>query len=183
MFDNLKEEFSQNLYEQKGKILDFCVDEVILPNGKKSVREYIKHRGAVAVIPVDSQGNVYLVNQYRYPAKANVLELPAGKLDYENEDWEKAAKRELWEETGLCGDLTYIGEFMGSPAINNEIIRIYFADNITDSGNGRLDEDEFLNVVKMPLKRLCELVMNGEIIDGKTAFAALWADRKINGSK
>ena len=182
-FEKLTEKFISVKQEIKGNVLDFRVDEIELPDGTKSERRYIRHRGAVAVLPIDSDGNVYLVNQYRYPAGRVTTEIPAGKLDSAEEDRLSAAKRELKEETGFTsGKLTFIGEYLGSPAINTEIIWLYLAENLT-AGNQSLDEDEFLNVVKMPLSELVQLVMQGKISDGKTAFAALWADKFLSSGK
>lgn len=181
-FEKLTEEFSASLYERKGKVIDFCIDEITLPNGQKAVREYIKHKGAAAVIPVDGEGNVYLVRQYRYAVGRETLEIPAGKLDSAGEDCREAAMRELREETGLCAkSLIPIGDYLGSPAINSEKIGLFLALEFDGEVEGSLDDDEFLNVVKMPLSELCAAVMRGEISDGKTAYAALWAERYIAG--
>ncbi len=179
-FDKLYEKFICVKEELKSSVLDFRVDEVELPDGRCAERRYIKHRGAVAVLPIDNDGNVYLVNQYRYPAGRVTTELPAGKLDSPDEDRLGAAMRELREETGFTsGKVTFIGEYLGSPAINTEIIWLYLAENLSD-GEQKLDEDEFLNVVKMPLSELVSLVMEGKISDGKTAYAALWADKFLS---
>lgn len=176
-FNKLFEKFVSVKQEITGNILDFRVDEVELPDGSRAERRYIKHRGAVAVLPIDGQGNVYLVNQYRYPAGRVTTELPAGKLDSSEEDRLCAAMRELREETGFTSEkVTFIGEYLGSPAINTEIIWLYLAENLSE-GVQSLDDDEFLNVVKLPLDELVSLVMQGKISDGKTAYAALWADK------
>lgn len=157
----------------KGKVVNLFLDEIELPNGEHSTREYIKHNGTVAVLPLDSDGNVYLVEQYRYPFGKVLTEIPAGKLDSPNEDHLEAAKRELREETGLTSDkITYLGEFIGSAAIIGETIYIYLAEELK-SGEQDLDDDEFLNVFKMPLSELVGKVMSGEITDGKTVYAAL----------
>lgn len=176
---HLVEEFSSVEYSKKGQILEFRVDEILLPNGKKSIREYIKHKGAVAVIPIDEQGFVYLVRQFRYAAGRTLLEIPAGKLDSIDEDPKSAAARELREETGLGAEvISEIGEYLGSPAISNELIRLYFAEGLFALCQ-ELDDDEFLDVEKIHIKELCAMVMRGEIADGKTAYAALWADKYL----
>lgn len=182
-FDKLFEKFISVKEEIRGNVLDFRVDRVELPDGSFAERRYIKHRGAVAVLPVDKDGNVYLVNQYRYPAGRVTTELPAGKLDSPDEDRLEAAMRELREETGFTSSkVTFIGEYLGSPAINTEIIWLYLAENLSE-GVQSLDDDEFLNVVKMPLSELVSLVMKGKISDGKTAYAALWADKFLSAGE
>ena len=176
---DFKEEYVSTKEEVKGRFLHFRIDEIKLFDGRKSEREYIKHGGAVAVIPVDSDGNVYVVHQYRYAVGEETLEIPAGKLDSPDEDRQSAALRELREETGLTAkSVKFIGKYAGSPAINSEIIWIYFATDL-EHGAMELDEDEFLAVEKMPLAELVDLVMKGEIPDGKTSFAALWADKYL----
>lgn len=157
----------------KGKVTHLFLDEVELPDGGRSTREYIRHNGAVAVLPLDAEGNVYLVRQYRYPFGRVMTEIPAGKLDTPDEDHFEAAMRELKEETGFTSKkVTYLGDFIGSAAIIGETIYVYLAQEL-EGGEQDLDEDEFLNVVKMPLNELVEKIMNGDIADGKTVFAAL----------
>ncbi len=176
---SFKEEYISTKEELKGRFLHFRIDEIKLPDGRHGEREYVKHGGAVAVIPVDDEGNVYVVRQYRYAVGEVTTEIPAGKLDSPDEDKLSAALRELREETGLTAkNVKFIGKYAGSPAINSEIIWLYFATGLT-SGEQELDDDEFLGAEKMPLSELCELVMKGEIPDGKTAFAALWADKYL----
>lgn len=180
---NFTEEFVSCKKEVKGRFLNFRIDEIKLPDGNCAEREYVKHGGAVAVIPVDSEGNVYLVRQYRYAVGEETLEIPAGKLDSPDEDKLSAALRELREETGLTSkNVKFIGKYAGSPAINSEIIWMYFATDLSE-GEMDLDEDEFLGAEKMPLSHLVDLVMKGEIPDGKTAFAALWADKYLRGGE
>ncbi len=157
----------------KGVVTNLFLDEVELPNGEHSTREYIKHNGAVAVLPLDEHNNVYLVEQYRYAFSRIMTEIPAGKLDSPDEDHLEAAMRELREETGLTSNkITYLGEFVGSPALIGETIYIYLAQDL-DRGEQDLDDDEFLNVLKIPFDELVKKVMNGEVIDGKTVFATL----------
>ncbi len=165
----------------KGVVTNLFVDEVRLPNGKTSTREYIKHNGAVAVLPLDSDGNIYLVEQYRYPFSDVLTEIPAGKLDKADEDPFEAAMRELREETGFTSNkVTFLGEFIGSPAIIGERIWLYLAEEL-EAGEQELDSDEFLNVIKMPLETLIEKIIAGEIVDGKTVCAALKVNLMKNG--
>ena len=163
----------------EGKVLRVFRDEIALPNGKTSFREYNKHKGAVCVIPVTDKGEVVCVRQYRYAVGKILLEIPAGKLDYVGEDHESAARRELREETGATAEkLTYLGEYLGSPAILDETIYMYLAEGLT-FGETDFDEDEFIEIVKLPLSGLVDMVMRGEIPDGKTQIAALRAWKMI----
>ena len=158
-----------------GTVLHVYKDDVQLPDGGTAVRELIKHIGAVCVIPVTDDGRVVLERQYRYPISRVVIEIPAGKLDYADEDRLEAAKRELHEETGLTADKwTDIGLYYPAPAYSDEKITMYLAQGL-HKGAQDLDEDEFLEVFTMPLTELVEKVLSGEISDGKTQIAALKA--------
>ena len=147
----------------------------MLPNKKESVREYVKHVGAVCVVPVTSEGNIICVKQYRYPFSDVLLEIPAGKLDNREEDPYTAALRELREETGaICKELIPLGKYYSSPAILDECIHMYLAINL-EFGNTDPDDDEFLDVVSIPAKELERMIYAGEISDGKTQVAVLKA--------
>ena len=164
-----------------GVVTHLFVDKVRLPNGETSTREYVKHNGAVGVLPLDEYGNVYLVEQYRYPFSTVLTEIPAGKLDKPGEDPFDAAMRELREETGFTAKkVTFLGEFIGSPAIMGEKIWLYLAEEL-EAGEQSLDGDEFLNVAKMPFDELIQRIMSGEIVDGKTVCAALKVNLMKNG--
>ncbi len=182
-FDNLKETCISSKEIFDGVVAHLYFDEVLLPNGERSTREYLKHNGAVAVLPMDEDFNVYLVKQFRYPFGKVMTEIPAGKLDYADEDHFEAAMRELREETGLTSSkVTYLGEFIGSPAIIGETIYLYLAQELS-LGEQELDADEFLNVEKVPFDKLIQMIMDGEITDGKTVCAAFKVDRLKNEKK
>ncbi|MBE6601092.1 MAG: NUDIX hydrolase [Ruminococcaceae bacterium] len=156
-----------------GSVVHLYVDQISLPNGKPAVREYVKHVGAVAVLPLTDQKEVLCVRQYRYAHRCILTEIPAGKLDSKDEDHVEAALRELREETGaLPQTLTHLGTYRSTPAILDEKVDLYLAENLT-FGDTDPDEDEFLEIVKIPLSELLEQVMNGEITDGKTQVAVL----------
>ena len=156
-----------------GKVVHLYVDRVSLPNGAESVREYVRHIGAVAVLPLTDEGDVICVRQFRYAHGCLMTEIPAGKLDSKTEDHVEAALRELREETGArCEKLTYLGLFRSTPAILDEKIDLYLAEGLT-FGERDPDEDEFLNTVRVPLSDLVEDVMQGRIADGKTQVAIL----------
>ena len=152
-----------------------------LPNGKLAAREIARHVGASAVVPVDAEGNVWLVKQYRAPIDKVLLEIPAGKLDYKGEDRLLAAKRELQEETGLsAASWTHLTDIVTTPGFSDELISLYLARELS-AGQSHPDEDEFLNVVRVPLPELVEMIARGEVPDAKTVCAVLLANKVING--
>lgn len=151
-----------------------------LPNGHTAPREVARHIGAAAVIPVDGDGNVWLVRQFRAPVDEVLLEIPAGKLDYAGEDRLEAAKRELEEETGLAaGRWTHLMDLLTTPGFTDEKIGLYLAQDLRP-GASHPDDDEFLNVVRMPLSELTAAVRRGEVPDGKTALSALLAEKILS---
>ena len=178
------------LYEKKlsseqifdGKVVKLFVDKVELPDGKEAIREIVRHPGAVCVIPVTDEGDVIMVKQYRYAFETVMLEIPAGKLE-PGENPLEAVKRELEEESGLvAGKIEYMGEIFTTVAIFDEKIHAYLATELVFN-NAHPDEDEFLEVEKIPLKKLVEMVMNGEIRDSKTQICILKADKLLSQRK
>ena len=162
-----------------GVILHVQRDTVRLPNGSETIREVIRHIGAVCVIPVLENGDVVMERQYRYPLDRVILEIPAGKLDAADEDRFSAIQRELREETGYTADeWTVLGDFHPAPAYSDEFITMYMARGLR-KGDRHLDEDEFLDVFTVPLKDLVEDVMAGKITDAKTQTAVLKAARYL----
>jgi len=150
-----------------------------LPNGKAAKREIAVHVGASAVLPIDAEGNVYLVRQFRAPIDQVLLEIPAGKLDSVDEDRLLAAKRELQEETGFEADnWLHLTDTFTTPGFSNERISLYLARELK-AGACNPDEDEFLNVVKLPFEEAFQMVMRGEIRDGKTQVALCMAKNII----
>ena len=160
-----------------GVVLHVQRDTVRLPNGAETVRELIRHIGAVCVIPVLENGDVIMERQYRYPLDQVILEIPAGKLDAKDEDRFSAIQRELREETGYtAGKWTVIGGFYPAPAYSDEYITMFLAQDLK-KGDRHLDEDEFLDVHTVPLRSLVEDVMAGKIEDAKTQVCILKAAR------
>jgi len=158
----------------KGRVLEFYVDTVELPGGVEATRELVHHPGGVAVVPVDSEGYVYLVRQYRKPYEEVVLEIPAGKRD-KGEEPIIGARRELSEETGLvAGKCVSLGEFYPSPGYVDEVIYLYLATELT-CGDAHPDDDEYVENEKIHIDTLCEMIMKNEIKDGKTIAAILKA--------
>lgn len=168
----LTEKTIKKNYIYKGKIINLRKDDAELPNGKKCTREVVEHPGGVAIAAVTKENELVFVRQFRYPYKEVLLELPAGKLE-KGEDPLESGKRELFEETG-CTAKEYIdlGKFYPTCGYVDEIIYLYMARDLS-LGEQQLDEDEFLNVEKIPLKKAVEMVMNNEIPDGKTQTAIL----------
>lgn len=162
-----------------GTVLHVYRDEIYLPNGKEGYREFCRHNGAVCVVPVTDEGEVILVRQYRYAVGQMMLEIPAGKLDTPDEDPTSAALRELREETGAtCRSLTYMGVYFPSPAILTEKIHVYLAEGL-EFGENDLDDDEFLEVLRIPMDKLVDMIVKGEVPDGKTQMAVLRAEKMI----
>ena len=158
-----------------GSVLHVVRDTVELPNGNTSHRELCLHIGAVAVIPITEDGKVIMERQFRYAHGRVFFEIPAGKLDAIDEPPLEAAKRELREETGaVASKYTFLGEIDTTPALMDEKIYLYLAEDIT-FGERQLDYDEFLNIELVPLNDLVKMVMSGEIKDAKTQIAILKA--------
>ena len=158
-----------------GKVVHLYKDTVRLPDGAESVREYVKHIGAVCILPLTDDGEVILERQYRYAVRQILTEIPAGKLDAPGEDPLEAAKRELREETGATArEMIPLGDYYGSPAILGERIRMFLARGLT-FGETEFDEDEFLEVFRLPRDEAEAAVLRGEIPDGKTQAAILRA--------
>lgn len=169
---------SEDIFD--GKLLHIKKDKVRLPNGSEAYREWVKHPGAAAVIPLTDAGEVILVRQYRYPIDEVTLEIPAGKLDAPGEDPLECAKRELGEETGYSAtEYKFLAKLATSVGFSNEVIYIYAARGLA-SGQQHTDDDEFINVVKVPLAEAVEMVLDGRINDGKSITAIFMLDRLIN---
>jgi len=158
----------------RGNILTACLDTAELENGCIVTRDVIKHSGGVCVVPITDDNEVIFVKQFRYPHSQVLLEIPAGKLNAGENHYE-CGLRELKEETGCTAqDYRYIGSCYPTPAYCTEIIHIYLAAGLK-SGKQNLDEDEFLEITKIPLDKAVKMVMNDEIKDAKTQIAILKA--------
>lgn len=167
----------------KGKLLHVFYDEVELPDGAVSSREWIKHPGACAVVPVFENGDIMMIRQFRYPMGQIFWEVPAGKID-EGESQDETAQRELREEAGVvANDFAYVGHFYPGIGYSDEVIHIYTAWNL-DMVSQKVDEDEFVTKERIPFKKAVHMVQTGEINDGKTIICLLraWEWWKENGS-
>ena len=166
----------------EGVIVNVRRDKAELVNGNVVGREVVEHPGGVTVIPVEPDGTVWCVRQFRYPFGREMLEVPAGKLE-RGEDPFDCAVRELSEETGLTADeFVYLGPCCTSPGFSTEVLHIYLALGL-HQGAMHLDPDEFLNVEKYGLEELTDRVMSGEIDDAKTIIAVLKARRYLEDRK
>ena len=156
----------------KGKVIDVYSDTVLLENGKETGRDVVRHPGGVCVAAITEDNQVYFVKQFRYPHGKVLLELPAGKLEWGENHFE-SGKRELLEETGCTAEeFTYLGCLLPAPAYDAEVIHMYMAKKLSRDKQ-KLDEDEFLEVMTIPLDKAVEMVMNNEIEDAKTQLALL----------
>lgn len=176
---DMKEKTISSELRYDGKIIKLHIDKVICPNGREALREIVRHPGGVAVVAVDDDGYVYMVRQYRIPYDEIMLEVPAGKLDM-GENPDLAACRELREETGLVADkIVSMGNFYPTVGFCDENLRMYIATGL-HQGDTDPDEDEFIDVEKIHMDTLTDMIMNNEIRDGKTIAAVLKAREYIN---
>lgn len=153
----------------EGKLLHIYSDDVEI-HGRKTWREVVLHPGACAIIPLTKDKEVIFVRQYRYAVEDALLEIPAGKID-PGEDPDTCAARELTEETGCkAASLTKLGFVYTTPGFCNETIHLYFAEGL-EQAHQHLDPDEFLDIVKVPLKKVWDMIALGQIHDAKTLAA------------
>ena len=156
-----------------GHFLKVWNDQVRLPDGARTGREYIVHPGAVVIVPLLDDGRVVIERQYRYPIGRAILEFPAGKID-PGEPRFDCARRELQEETGYTArEWANPGRLHNAPAYATEFIDLWFARGLV-AGERRLDEHEHLDVLAMTVDELLALAARGELTDAKTLIALLW---------
>ena len=156
-----------------GKILSLSRDEVSLPDGKTAIREIVHHGGGSCVL-CEKNDKILFVKQYRYAYKKELLEIPAGKKN-EGETPEQTALRELKEETGIVGKKAqHLFDVYPSPGYTDEVIKIYKVSEFYES-ESCLDDDEFLRAVWIEKSQVIQMMKNGEIKDGKTLIALLYA--------
>ena len=155
-----------------GRVFSVSVDKVLLENGKTGEREVLHHHGGACILPLFADGTICMVRQFRYAMQQELWELPAGKLE-KGEDPFEAAKRELGEECGLTAD-NYIslGQFYPTVGYDTEVIYTWVATGLHKT-QMHLDADEFLTPDRVPLDKAYEMVMSGEIRDGKTIAGIL----------
>jgi ADP-ribose pyrophosphatase len=162
---------SRNIYQ--GMILDLTVDEVLLPSGRKTTREVVKHNGAVGLIPVLGDGRIVLTEQYRYATGETLIEIPAGRLE-PGESPDETARRELAEETGFEADeIRNVLTFYTAPGYTSEKLYLYVARELR-SVESKPDLDEDIHLMEVSLAEAVRLIEKGEIKDGKTVAALLY---------
>ena len=162
----------------QGNLLDVRKDKVILPNGKISTREWINHPGAVCSIPILPNGEIVLIEQYRYAIGKTMLELPAGKLN-QGEAPEKCAARELEEEIGYkAKKLSFLTNIHPAIGFANEEMYIFLAEDLQKSQTN-LDSDEFIKIIPTRFEDALEMVWSGKITDVKTMIGIIWVDKVL----
>jgi ADP-ribose pyrophosphatase len=165
-----------------GVFLRLFVDEVRSSDGHQSRREYLRHPGAVMIVPLLDAEHVLLERQFRYPLGRAIVEFPAGKLD-PGEAPLDCARRELLEETGyVAARWSFLGSLHNAVAYSDERIVIFLAEELARDGDARLDAGETLEVFEAPWPQLLEWVRDGSVTDVKTMIGALWLEKTLGGS-
>ena len=169
---------SETVYQ--GRLLHVKEDQVELPNGKHTSREYIVHPGAVVILPLMDNGDVLLERQFRYPLQREFIEFPAGKID-PGEDVLTCGQRELLEETGYsANEWHYLTTVYPCIGYSNERLIYYLAKGLSYSGH-QPDADEFLEIFQMPFGKALDMVKSGEICEAKTVVGLFWLERILQG--
>lgn len=163
----------------QGRAFKIRRDTLETPDGNETKFDIVEHTGSVIIIPIDADGNMLFVKQYRHAAAKDLLELPAGTRE-ENEPYEECAAREIREETGMAaGKLKRIGGFYLAPGYSTEFMAVFLATELTHDPL-EADADEFLQVKKIPTKEAMGMAKDGKILDAKTLAALFLAKRPIN---
>jgi ADP-ribose pyrophosphatase len=158
----------------QGRAFKVRRDYLKTPDGRETKLEIVDHGGSVVLLPIDTENNVLFVRQYRHAVGVDLLELPAGTRD-EQEPYEECARREIREETGMAaGTLQKVGEFYLAPGYSTELMAVFLATGLNEDPL-QADDDEFLQVEKIPLKTAIDMAERGEIPDAKSLAALLLA--------
>jgi ADP-ribose pyrophosphatase len=188
--DPLAERLVASTVIHRGRVLEFRVDTVERADGRRAERDVAAHPGAVAILALDGEGRLLLVRQYRHPAGRVLLEIPAGTLDRdpaggEVEDPDVAARRELEEETGCrAGRWERLADFWTAPGFATERMFLYLATDLAPAGADRLepDEDEALDLVRLPWREALAAAERGEIRDAKTLVGIFRLARRLEAA-
>lgn len=181
MDDHLRETRIDGKLVYDGSFLKVQSDRISLPDGKITTREYIRHPGAVVILPLLDDGTVLLERQFRYPLDRVFIEFPAGKID-PGEDPLACAKRELLEETGYTAtDWQFVCTIHNAIAYADEHLDLYFARGLV-AGESKLDDGEFLETFTTTVPELLEWVKTGKITDVKTIIGTFWLEKLLDGS-
>jgi ADP-ribose pyrophosphatase len=163
----------------KGGLLEVRLDRVRLPDGNEAVREYVRHQGAVVVIPVRDDGGLVFERQFRYPLGRSMIEFPAGKIEPGEPD-EETARRELFEETGfIAREWRRLGRIHPCVGYSDERIEMFLARGLERQGGQNLDHGEFIDLLELTPEEAAQAVRDGEITDAKTIAALFWAEKVI----
>ncbi|MGQ9525116.1 MAG: NUDIX domain-containing protein [Armatimonadota bacterium] len=174
----LEERVTNSRYVYRGRVVSLRLDDVETARGKRSIREVVEHRGAVAVVPLLADGRVVMVRQFRLPASGVLLEIPAGTLEPQ-EDPAVCAERELREETGYAaGKLTPLFRSFLAPGYSSELLHTFLAEDLKKVG-GEADADEVLELEMVPIADALSRIHSGEICDAKTICGLLMVARVL----
>ncbi len=157
----------------QGRTFKVRRDTLKTPDGRETRLEILDHGGSVVILPIDEENNLLFVRQYRHATGGDLLELPAGTRD-EDEPFEECAARETREETGMAGKLQKVGEFYLAPGYSTEFMAVFLATDLKEDPL-QADEDEFLQVERIPLKKALEMAEHGDVVDAKSLAALLLA--------
>jgi ADP-ribose pyrophosphatase len=175
---DLTEHFVSGEIVYDGELLEVHCDRVRLPDGAQAGREYIRHPGAVAIVPLFADGTILLERQFRYPHLREFIEIPAGKVE-PGEPHLDTAKRELLEETGYAAaEWTRLGVIHTAIAYTDEAIELFLAAKLT-RGERKLDQGEFLEIFVVPFEEAIRMIRDGRITDAKTVTALLWVEKWV----
>jgi len=184
--DGLRERLVSSEVLHRGRVLEFRIDTIETLDGHRSTREIAGHPGGVAIVAIDPEGAVLLVRQWRHAAGRALLEIPAGTLDRDAdgrvEDHAEAARRELEEETGCrAGTWRHLGSFYTAPGFTNELMQLYLATDLVPADQDRLgpDEDERLELERLPFDMAVAMADRGEFEDAKTIVGLLRVDGQL----
>ncbi|HEY2723913.1 MAG TPA: NUDIX hydrolase [Pseudonocardiaceae bacterium] len=173
---------SETVY--RGRILALRRDRVVMPGGRIAVREVVEHQGAVAILPLDDDGSVVMIDQYRHPVGRRLRELPAGLLDADGEAPVTTAQRELVEEIGCTArDWSVLVDLTPSPGFSDEAVRVFLARGLTEVGRPAVDGDEEadLEVVRLPLLDAVRQALAGEIVNAASVAGLLAVQAVLSG--